>query len=344
MTKVAFITGVNGQDGSYLSELLLEKNYIVWGMVRRASSINTQRIDHLYSNPNFILKYGDMSDSSNLFNILQEIKNKYLELGVLEIYNLAAMSHVKVSFELPEYSSNVNGLGVLRLLDAIRNLNIIDKCRFYQASTSELYGKVQEIPQTENTPFYPRSPYAVGKLFGYWMTINYREAYNMYTCNGILFNHESPRRGPTFVTRKITRALNNIVNNKLDKLEVGNLNARRDWGHAKDFVKGMWLMMQQDSGDDYVLATNEQHSVREFIELAFSYKGFAIKWKGEGLNEIGYDENTGRELVFVSEKYFRPTEVEELLGNPKKAKEKLGWSVEYSFKELVKEMVDLDCN
>ena len=344
MTKVAFITGVNGQDGSYLSELLLEKNYIVWGMVRRASSINTQRIDHLYSNPNFILKYGDMSDSSNLFNILQEIKNKYLELGVLEIYNLAAMSHVKVSFELPEYSSNVNGLGVLRLLDAIRNLNIIDKCRFYQASTSELYGKVQEIPQTENTPFYPRSPYAVGKLFGYWMTINYREAYNMYTCNGILFNHESPRRGPTFVTRKITRALNNIVNNKLDKLEVGNLNARRDWGHAKDFVKGMWLMMQQDSGDDYVLATNEQHSVREFIELAFSYKGFAIKWKGEGLNEIGYDENTGKELVFVSEKYFRPTEVEELLGNPKKAKEKLGWSVEYSFKELVKEMVDLDCN
>lgn len=344
MTKVAFITGVNGQDGSYLSELLLEKNYIVWGMVRRASSINTQRIDHLYSNPNFILKYGDMSDSSNLFNILQEIKNKYLELDVLEIYNLAAMSHVKVSFELPEYSSNVNGLGVLRLLDAIRNLNIIDKCRFYQASTSELYGKVQEIPQTENTPFYPRSPYAVGKLFGYWMTINYREAYNMYTCNGILFNHESPRRGPTFVTRKITRALNNIVNNKLDKLEVGNLNARRDWGHAKDFVKGMWLMMQQDSGDDYVLATNEQHSVREFIELAFSYKGFAIKWKGEGLNEIGYDENTGRELVFVSEKYFRPTEVEELLGNPKKAKEKLGWSVEYSFKELVKEMVDLDCN
>ena len=344
MTKVAFITGVNGQDGSYLSELLLEKNYIVWGMVRRASSINTQRIDHLYSNPNFILKYGDMSDSSNLFNILQEIKNKYLELDVLEIYNLAAMSHVKVSFELPEYSSNVNGLGVLRLLDAIRNLNIIDKCRFYQASTSELYGKVQEIPQTENTPFYPRSPYAVGKLFGYWMTINYREAYNMYTCNGILFNHESPRRGPTFVTRKITRALNNIVNNKLDKLEVGNLNARRDWGHAKDFVKGMWLMMQQDSGDDYVLATNEQHSVREFIELAFSYKGFAIKWKGEGLNEIGYDENTGKELVFVSEKYFRPTEVEELLGNPKKAKEKLGWSVEYSFKELVKEMVDLDCN
>jgi len=344
MTKVAFITGINGQDGSYLSEFLLEKNYIVWGMVRRASSINTQRIDHLYSNPNFILKYGDMSDSSNLFNILQEIKNKYLELGVLEIYNLAAMSHVKVSFELPEYSSNVNGLGVLRLLDAIRNLNIIDKCRFYQASTSELYGKVQEIPQTENTPFYPRSPYAVGKLFGYWMTINYREAYNMYTCNGILFNHESPRRGPTFVTRKITRALNNIVNNKLDKLEVGNLNARRDWGHAKDFVKGMWLMMQQEYGDDYVLATNEQHSVREFIELAFSYKGFAIKWKGEGLNEIGYDENTGRELVFVSEKYFRPTEVEELLGNPKKAKEKLGWNVEYSFKELVKEMVDLDCN
>ena len=344
MTKVAFITGVNGQDGSYLSEFLLDKNYIVWGMVRRASSINTQRIDHLYSNPNFILKYGDMSDSSNLFNILQEIKNKYLELGVLEIYNLAAMSHVKVSFELPEYSSNVNGLGVLRLLDAIRNLNIIDKCRFYQASTSELYGKVQEIPQTENTPFYPRSPYAVGKLFGYWMTINYREAYNMYTCNGILFNHESPRRGPTFVTRKITRALNNIVNNKLDKLEVGNLNARRDWGHAKDFVKGMWLMMQQEYGDDYVLATNEQHSVREFIELAFSYKGFVIKWKGEGLNEIGYDENTGRELVFVSEKYFRPTEVEELLGNPKKAKEKLGWNVEYSFKELVKEMVDLDCN
>ena len=341
--KVALITGITGQDGSYLAELLLEKNYKVWGIIRRSSDINTNRIDHLYSNKNLILRYGDMTDSSNLLNIVYEIINKYSEDLYLEIYNLAAMSHVKVSFEMPEYSAEADGTGVLRLLESIRSAGIINKCKFYQASTSELYGLVQEVPQNEKTPFYPRSPYGVAKLYGYWITKNYRESYNMFACNGILFNHESPRRGPTFVTRKITRGLNMILTGERDKLVMGNIDAKRDWGHAKDYVEGMWRILQSDKPDDYVLSTNEFHSVREFIEKAFSIKGFNIKWKGEGINEIGYDEKTGRELIFISEKYFRPAEVEELLGDSTKARTELDWKPKYTFDELVKEMVDEDC-
>ena len=341
--KIALITGITGQDGSYLAELLLEKNYIVWGIIRRASSINTQRIEHLYKNKNLILRYGDMTDSPNLLHILYEIKESNKDLDRLEIYNLAAMSHVKVSFEMPEYTANADGMGVLRLLEAIRSSGLMDKCRFYQASTSELYGLVQEVPQKETTPFYPRSPYGVAKLYGFWITKNYRESYNMFACNGILFNHESPRRGPTFVTRKITRGLNMILKGERDKLVMGNLDAKRDWGHAKDYVEGMWRILQVDKPDDYVLSTNDFHSVREFIEKAFALKGFNIKWKGSGLYEIGYDENTGKELIFVSEKYFRPAEVEELLGDSTKARKELGWKPEYSFDDLVKEMVDLDC-
>ncbi len=340
--KVALITGITGQDGSYLAELLLNKDYIVWGIIRRSSDINTNRIEHLYSNKNLILRYGDMTDSSNLLNIVNEIKNKY-EFNILEIYNLAAMSHVKVSFEMPEYTVDADGAGVLRLLEAIRSSGIQEKCKFYQASTSELYGLVQEVPQTEKTPFYPRSPYGVAKLYGFWITKNYRESYNMFACNGILFNHESPRRGPTFVTRKITRGLNMILKGERDSLIMGNLDAKRDWGHAKDYVEGMWRMLQVEKPDDYVLSTNEFHSVREFIEKSFLLKGFDIKWKGEGLNEIGYDLKTGRELIFVSEKYFRPAEVEELLGDSTKARSELGWKPEYSFDDLVKEMVDQDC-
>ena len=340
--KVALITGITGQDGSYLAELLLDKSYKVWGIIRRSSDINTNRIDHLYSNKNLILRYGDMTDSSNLLNIVNEIKNTY-ELSILEIYNLAAMSHVKVSFEMPEYTVDADGAGVLRLLEAIRSSGIQDKCRFYQASTSELYGLVQEVPQTEKTPFYPRSPYGVAKLYGFWITKNYRESYNMFACNGILFNHESPRRGPTFVTRKITRGLNMILKGERDSLIMGNLDAKRDWGHAKDYVEGMWRMLQVEKPDDYVLSTNEFHSVREFIEKSFLLKGFDIKWKGTGLNEIGYDLKTGRELIFVSEKYFRPAEVEELLGDSTKARSELGWIPKYTFDELVKEMVDQDC-
>ena len=341
--KVALITGITGQDGSYLAELLLEKNYKVWGIIRRSSDINTNRIDHLYSDKNLILRYGDMTDSSNLLNIVYEIINKYSEDLYLEIYNLAAMSHVKVSFEMPEYSAEADGTGVLRLLESIRSAGIINKCKFYQASTSELYGLVQEVPQNEKTPFYPRSPYGVAKLYGYWITKNYRESYNMFACNGILFNHESPRRGPTFVTRKITRGLNMILTGERDKLVMGNIDAKRDWGHAKDYVEGMWRILQSDKPDDYVLSTNEFHSVREFIEKAFSIKGFNIKWKGEGINEIGYDEKTGRELIFISEKYFRPAEVEELLGDSTKARTELDWIPKYTFDELVKEMVDEDC-
>jgi GDPmannose 4,6-dehydratase len=340
--KIALITGITGQDGSYLAELLLDKNYIVWGILRRSSDINTNRIDHLYSNKNLILRYGDMTDSSNLLNIVNEIKNTY-ELNILEIYNLAAMSHVKVSFEMPEYTADADGAGVLRLLEAIRSSGIQDKCRFYQASTSELYGLVQEVPQTEKTPFYPRSPYGVAKLYGFWITKNYRESYNMFACNGILFNHESPRRGPTFVTRKITRGLNMILKGERDSLILGNLEAKRDWGHAKDYVEGMWRMLQAEKPDDFVISTNEFHSVREFIEKSFLLKGFDIKWKGEGLNEIGYDLKTGRELIFVSEKYFRPAEVEELLGDSTKIRNELNWNPVYSFDELVKEMVDQDC-
>jgi GDPmannose 4,6-dehydratase len=341
--KVALVTGITGQDGSYLAELLLEKNYNVWGIIRRSSNINTQRIEHLYEHPNLTLKYGDMTDGSNLLHIIYEIKTEYDDLERLEIYNLAAMSHVKVSFEMPEYSADVDGTGVLRLLEAIRSSGIQEKCRFYQASTSELYGLVQEIPQSETTPFYPRSPYGVAKLYGFWITKNYRESYGMFACNGILFNHESPRRGVTFVTRKITRGLNMILKGETDKLVMGNIDAKRDWGHAKDYVEGMWRMLQVDEPNDYVLSTNEFHSVREFIEKAFALKGFNIKWKGEGLNEIGYDEKTKRELIFISEKYFRPAEVEELLGDSTKARKELGWQCKCTFDELVKEMVNADC-
>jgi GDPmannose 4,6-dehydratase len=344
MLKIALITGITGQDGSYLAELLLEKEYIVWGIIRRSSSINTGRIDNIFDK--LILRYGDLTDSSNLLNILTEIKNTYVNLERLEVYNLAAMSHVKISFELPEYTCDVDALGTLRLLEACRTCGILlSKIRFYQASTSEMYGKVLEIPQTEKTPFYPRSPYGVAKLYAYWITKNYRESYGMYACSGILFNHESPRRGHNFVTRKVTIALGNILKGKQDKLILGNINSLRDWGHAKDYVNGMWLMLQKDADkvDDYVLATNEYHSVREFVEKAFLLKGFTIGWINEGIKEIGYDINTGRELVFISEKYFRPAEVDELLGDSTKAKEELGWFPSVKFDDLVKEMVEADC-
>lgn len=343
--NVALITGITGQDGSYLAELLLEKEYIVWGIIRRASSFNTSRIEHIRKNKNLILKYGDLTDGTNLLSILHEIKTKYSStLNVLEVYNLGAMSHVKVSFEMPEYSIDVDGTGVLRLLEAIRSSGLMNKTRFYQASTSELYGKVQEVPQKETTPFYPRSPYGVAKLYGYWITKNYRESYNMFACNGILFNHESPRRGATFVTRKVTLGLNKILKGESNKLIMGNLDSLRDWGHAKDYVEGMWRVLQAPKADDYVLSTNEMHSVREFIEKSFAQKGFNIVWKGEGLNEIGYDINSGRELIFVSEKYFRPSEVDQLLGDSSKARLNLKWDPKYNFNDLVKEMVNYDCS
>jgi GDPmannose 4,6-dehydratase len=340
--KVAFITGITGQDGSYLSEFLLEKNYIVYGMIRRASIINTERIDHIFNHPNLHLKYGDLTDSSNITNLLHEIKLAHSDLERLEIYNLGAMSHVKVSFEMPEYTGEVDALGTLRILEAIRSSGYSDKIRFYQASTSEMFGLVQEVPQKETTPFYPRSPYGVAKLYAHWITKNYRESYDMYACSGILFNHESARRAHNFVTRKITIGLGKILRDEADKLVLGNLNSQRDWGNAKDYVRGMWLMLQQDTPDDYILSTNEMHSVREFVEKTFALRGFDIKWKGEGLNEIGYDAKSGRELIFVSEKYFRPAEVEELLGDSTKARTQLGWSPEYTFDDLVKEMVDHD--
>ena len=342
MVKVGLITGITGQDGSYLLELLLEKDYIVYGIIRRSSSINTTRIDHVYDNKNVHLCYGDLSDSINIAKVLHEIKT-IPNLERLEIYNLGAMSHVKVSFEMPEYTGDIDGLGVLRILDAIISLEMKDITRFYQASTSEMYGKVVEVPQSEITPFYPRSPYGVAKLYGFWITKNYRESYNLYAANGILFNHESPRRGETFVTRKITLGLNKILKGLSDRLVLGNIDAKRDWGHARDYVYGMWLMLQQNIPDDYVLATNEYHSVREFVEKAFALRGFDIKWKGKGLNEIGYDTNTGRELIFISEKYFRPAEVEELLGDSTKARNELKWHPVYTFDELVQEMVDSDC-
>ena len=340
--KIALITGITGQDGSYLTEILLKKDYQVWGIIRRSSSINTERIDHLYHNKNLILRYGDLTDGSNLLKILYEIKENNPNMNRLEVYNLGAMSHVKVSFEMPEYSSDVNGLGTLRLLESINASGLKDITRFYQASTSELFGKVL-VPQTENTPFYPRSPYGVAKLYAFWICKNYRESYNMFICNGILFNHESPRRGPTFVTRKITRGLNMILKGERENLIMGNIDAKRDWGHAKDYCYGMWLMLQQDKPDDYVLSTNEQYSVREFIEKAFKIKGFDIKWKGKGVNEIGYDEKTNKELIFISEKYFRPCEVESLLGDCSKAEKNLGWEKKYTFDKLVKEMVNSDC-
>ena len=335
--KTAFITGVTGQDGAYLAEFLLEKGYHVHGLKRRASSFNTDRIDHLYQDPHeedvrFSLHYGDLTDSTNLIRIIQEIQPD-------EIYNLAAQSHVAVSFETPEYTANSDALGTLRLLEAIRILGLEEKTRFYQASTSELFGKVQETPQTETTPFYPRSPYAVAKLYSYWITVNYREAYNMYCCNGILFNHESPVRGETFVTRKITRALARIKLGLQKDIFLGNLNSKRDWGHAKDYVRMQWLMLQQQAPEDFVIATGVQHSVREFVEIAAAELGMSIAWQGEGLDEIGIEKKSGKTIVRVDPRYFRPTEVETLLGDPAKAKQELGWEPNITFEQLVQEMV-----
>jgi GDPmannose 4,6-dehydratase len=327
--KKALITGITGQDGSYLAELLLEKGYEVHGIIRRASQINTQRIDHLYQNVK--LHYGDLTDSTNIVRVIQKVQPD-------EIYNLGAQSHVKVSFEMPEYTADVDGMGTLRVLEAVCLLGMEDRVRIYQASTSELYGLVQETPQSETTPFYPRSPYGCAKIYGYWITKNYREAYGMYACTGILFNHESPRRGETFVTRKITRGLSKISVGLQDVLELGNLNAKRDWGHAKDFVEAMWLMLQQDKPDDFVIATGVQYSVREFVEEAAPYFGMKIAWEGEGLDEVGIDKNTGRRVIRVNPKYFRPAEVETLLGDATKAKEKLGWEPKISFKQLVEDM------
>ena len=329
MSKVALITGITGQDGSYLAELLLEKGYEVHGIVRRSSLINTHRIDNIY--PQLKLHYGDLTDATNIISVIQKVQPD-------EIYNLGAQSHVKVSFELPEYTGQVDGLGTLRILEAIRILGMEKKTRIYQASTSELYGLVQANPQTETTPFYPRSPYGVAKLYGYWIIKNYREAYNMHCSSGILFNHESPRRGETFVTRKITQGLSRISVGLQDCLYLGNLNAKRDWGHAKDFVEAMYLMLQQDEPDDYVIATGEQHSVREFVEEAAPIFGMKLEWMGEGLDEVGYDWNTKRPIIKVDKRYFRPAEVDSLLGDPTKAKEKLGWEPTTTFKQLVEDM------
>ncbi|MFD2112997.1 GDP-mannose 4,6-dehydratase [Thiorhodococcus fuscus] len=338
--KKALITGVTGQDGAYLSELLLEKGYEVHGIKRRSSLFNTDRIDHLYQDPHatdrrFVLHHGDMTDSSSLIRIIQQVQPD-------EIYNLAAQSHVAVSFEEPEYTANSDALGPLRVLEAIRILGLEKKTRFYQASTSELYGLVQEIPQRETTPFYPRSPYAVAKLYAYWITVNYREAYGIYACNGILFNHESPIRGETFVTRKITRALARIKLGLQERLYLGNLDAKRDWGHARDYVRMQWLMLQQDAPEDYVIATGEQHSVREFVDIAAAEVGIRIRWAGQGVDEKGYDQATNACIVAVDPRYFRPTEVETLLGDPTKAREQLGWTPEVGFSELVSEMMRED--
>jgi GDPmannose 4,6-dehydratase len=341
MSNIAFITGITGQDGSYLAEFLLYKGYEVYGLIRRASTINTTRIEHIFNKLH--LYYGDLTDSTCLVRCLSEIKNKHIDMTRLEVYNLAAQSHVKVSFEMPEYTAETDACGVLKLLEAIRTNNLEKITRFYQASTSELYGKVQEIPQTERTPFYPRSPYGVAKLYGYWIVKNYRESYGMFACNGILFNHESVRRGHNFVTRKITIGLGKILRNETDKLIMGNIDSLRDWGHAKDFVEGMWMILQNEVPDDFVLSTGEIHSVRDFIELAFKIKGFDIKWKGKGVDEIGYDTKTGRELIFIDAKYFRPAEVELLCGNSDKAYTVLGWKPKKTFNKLVNEMVEYDC-
>lgn len=340
MSKVALITGVTGQDGAYLAELLLSKGYEVHGIKRRSSLFNTDRIDHLYQDPHeknvkFKLHYGDMTDSSNLTRIVQEVQPD-------EIYNLAAQSHVKVSFETPEYTANSDAVGTLRILEAIRILGLEQKTRFYQASTSELYGKVQEIPQTEKTPFYPRSPYGVAKLYAFWIVKNYREAYKMYACNGILFNHESPLRGETFVTRKITRAAARIKLGLQDCMYLGNLDAKRDWGHAKDYVEGMWRMLQQDKADDYVLATGDTIEVREFVTKAFEELDIEVEWKGQGVDEIGINKATGAEIVKVDPKYFRPTEVDLLVGDSTKARTELGWKPTFGVNELVKDMVKAD--
>jgi len=349
MSKVALITGVTGQDGAYLSEFLLKKGYIVHGLKRRSSLFNTDRIDHLYQDPhienqNFILHYGDMTDSTNLIRIIQEVQPE-------EIYNLAAMSHVQVSFEMPEYTANADGIGTLRLLEAIRILNMEKKVRIYQASTSELYGKVQEVPQTETTPFYPRSPYAVAKMYAYWITVNYREAYGMYACNGILFNHESPIRGETFVTRKITRAVSKIALGLQENFYLGNLDAKRDWGHAKDYVRMMWMLLQHEEAQDWVIATGKTTSVRDFVKMAFNEVGVELEFKGSGAEEKGfvkscsdskYQLEKGQEVVAVDPRYFRPTEVELLIGDASKAKEKLGWVPQYNLQDLVKEMMQSD--
>ncbi len=352
--KVALITGITGQDGSYLAELLLEKGYIVHGIKRRASLFNTDRIDHLYQDPHvddqvLFLHYGDLTDSMNVTRIIQEVQPD-------EIYNLAAMSHVKVSFETPEYTANTDGIGTLRILEAVRLLGLEKKTKIYQASTSELYGLVQEVPQTEKTPFYPRSPYAVAKMYAYWITVNYREAYNMYTCNGILFNHESPRRGETFVTRKITRAAAKIALGLQDGLYIGNMDAKRDWGHAKDYVEAMWLMLQQEKPEDFVIATGETTSVRDFIKMAFAEAGITLKFKNKGIDEIGVVESVsdkngikaseqvmpGDVLVKVDPRYFRPTEVELLIGDPTNAKTKLGWNPKHNLQSLIEDMVSAD--
>ena len=342
MTKTALITGITGQDGAYLAEFLLEKGYAVHGVKRRASSFNTDRIDHLYQDPHdsdvrLTLHYGDLTDSTNLIRIIQEVQPD-------EIYNLAAQSHVAVSFETPEYTANSDAVGTLRVLEAIRILGLEKKTRFYQASTSEMFGKVQETPQKETTPFYPRSPYGAAKVYAYWITVNYREAYGLYACNGILFNHESPLRGETFVSRKITRALTRISVGLQDSLHLGNLDSKRDWGHARDYVKAQWLMLQQEVAEDFVIATGKQYSVRDFVVAAGSLLDLKIEWQGKGVKEVGIDSVTGRTIVHVDPRYFRPTEVETLLGDPSKARKKLGWSAEVSFNELVAEMVasDLD--
>ena len=349
MKKVALITGITGQDGAYLAELLLEKNYIVHGIKRRASSFNTKRIDHLYQDPhaknrNLILHYGDMTDGTNLIRILQEVQPD-------EIYNLAAMSHVHVSFETPEYTANVDGLGTLRLLEAIRILKLENKTKIYQASTSELYGKVQEVPQSETTPFYPRSPYGVAKMYAYWITVNYREAYNIFGCNGILFNHESPIRGETFVTRKITRAVSKIAHGLQDKLYLGNLNAQRDWGHAKDYVRMMWMILQAEQPEDWVIATGKTTTVRDFVKMAFNEIGVELSFEGEGKDEKGiikscnnpnFNLEIGKTVICIDPHYYRPTEVDLLIGDASKAKEKLGWVPEYTLKDMVKEMMESD--
>jgi GDPmannose 4,6-dehydratase len=338
--KKAFITGITGQDGSYLAELLLDKGYKVHGLVRRSSSFNRGRIEHMHKDHHLPenkiqLHYGDMTDSSSINRLLAEIRPD-------EVFNLAAQSHVAVSFETPEYTGQSDAIGVLRILDAIKALGLQSTCRFYQASTSEMFGKVQETPQTEKTPFYPRSPYGAAKLYGHWITINYREAYNIFACSGILFNHESPRRGENFVTRKITLSLAKILIGKQDALFLGNLDARRDWGHAKDYVEGMWRMLQQDSPEDYVLATGEQHSVREFVQEAFGLCGIELEWQGSGKDETGVDTSSGKVLVKVDPAYFRPAEVDTLMGDPTKAKNQLGWTHKISFKELIHEMVQAD--
>jgi len=340
MGKVAFITGITGQDGAYLAELLLKKGYIVHGLKRRSSSFNTGRIDHLYQDPhvskrNFILHHGDMTDSTNLIRIIQEIQPD-------EIYNLAAQSHVHVSFETPEYTANADGLGTLRILEAIRLLGMVEKTKFYQASTSELYGMSQEVPQNENTPFYPRSPYAVAKLYGYWITVNYREAYNMYACNGILFNHESPVRGETFVTRKITRAAVRISMGTQEQVYLGNLDAKRDWGHAGDFVDGMWRMLQQEKPEDFVLATGVTTTIREFAERAFAEVGITLGWSGRGVDEVGRDTKTGNTVVSVDPTYFRPTEVDLLIGDASKARKKLNWKPIIDLQQMIEEMIAAD--